>query len=119
LPALTIVEDYIRAALPRVKFRVLPEGGVEAWIPECGGVIASGDATRECVDDLIDRLQEWIAVGIENGFHIAVLDGVDLNTSENRALAGYHKHPPRAQSGEFYANTEELNAAFERHMRTD
>jgi hypothetical protein len=48
-----------------------------------------------------------------------MLDGLDLHTEENRALAAYHGHQPAPILGEFFEDETKLAAAFARHRKSD
>lgn len=109
----TIVEDYALAALKRAQFRALDDGAVEAWIPECAALVASGDDVHECWLDLVRRLFDWVRVGLERGFILPVIDGIDLNTTSSQILATYHHRDPSAPEREIYKTDEEFFAALE------
>ena len=115
MQTITIVQDYVWALVKRAQIERLEEGGVAATVPEAPGVVASGDDLRECVDDLIKRLESWVNVGLEKRWRLPVVDDIDLNSEQGQALAAWHPGAARPIRGEFYANEAELKAAFDRH----
>lgn len=86
----TIVEDYLIAMLPHLRMERLEEGGFVATVPEAPGVIADGDTPPECIADLYERLESWVNDWSARGLPLPVLQGIDLNTPENRALVARH-----------------------------
>jgi len=39
------------------------------------GVIATGETIERCREDLIEVMEEWIAIRLQGGFAIPALDG--------------------------------------------
>ncbi|MGI8553089.1 MAG: type II toxin-antitoxin system HicB family antitoxin [Dehalococcoidia bacterium] len=109
---LTIVEDYVLAALRRAIIEQLEDGTVGASIPECPGVLAFGADVHKCARELYARLEDWVRVSLERGNELPVIDGINLNTEASQILASYHPGAPIPRTGTFYANEEELEAAF-------
>lgn len=86
----TIVEDYLIGLLPHVRIERLDEGGFVATVPEAPGEIADGDTPPECITDLYERLECWVKDWSRRGLPLPVVQGIDLNTPENRALVACH-----------------------------
>jgi len=112
---ITIVEDYCWRLAHSAMVAPLDEGGVVATVPGVPGVIASGDTLKECFLDLFRRLEDWVSTLLQNGWTLPVVDGIDLNSEEGRALARYHEArinpsggPPAASNEEFLAYLDAL-----------
>jgi hypothetical protein len=87
---ITIVEDYVSAAMKRAGVEELEDGTLVAWVPGLEGIIVTGADRHECAEGLFDRLEDWVKVGLTRGIELPVIDGIDLNTERARALASYH-----------------------------
>ena len=109
---LSIVDDYVLAAIGRAQAQALEGDILEAWVPECPGVLASGANSHECIADLFVRLEAWVRVAAGSGEPLPVLDGIDLNTPDTRRLVEYHDFAAAGSVAEIYANPTELDAAF-------
>jgi predicted RNase H-like HicB family nuclease len=56
-----MLTDYIRAALRRAKYEILPDDGTfYADIPGFNGVYANAATLEACREELEEVLQEWI-----------------------------------------------------------
>jgi hypothetical protein len=114
---LTIVEHYITAAMNRAVPERLEDGTVAATVPECPGVIAFGADNHACATELYARLEDCVKVSLAAGQVLPVIDGIDLNTEAGQILAPYHDHEPVPSQWKFYADEDELEAAFEARSR--
>src|SRR5437660_711403 len=74
MPILTIVEDYVMAAMRHAELEDLELGGVGAYVPECPGVLAFGDDVHECAAGLYSRLEEWVRLCLRRGQTLPVID---------------------------------------------
>jgi predicted RNase H-like HicB family nuclease len=110
---LSIVEDYVMAAMRRAELEPMENGVVGATVPDCFGVVAVGADIHECSANLYARLEDWVRVSLERGYQLPVIDGIDLNTDAARVLATYHGGRQRPSAGEFLCDESELQAAFE------
>jgi len=108
----TVVEDYVYALLGQAQAEKLEDGAVVATVPNAPGVVASGSDVQECSADLYARLEDWVKARIQRGYHLPVLAGIDLNSSEARALVQYHDGDPKPLPEHYYANEDELEVAF-------
>lgn len=86
MPLITIVEDYVLAAMRRAVFERLEGGTIAATVPEAFGVVAFGGDGRECLGNLYERLADWALVSLERGYELPVLDDIDLNSEMRRIL---------------------------------
>jgi hypothetical protein len=114
---LTVVEDFVIAAMKRAVPELLNNGMIAATIAECPGVVAFGADNHECATELYARLEDWVKASLSSGFSLPVIDGIDLNAEAGRILATYHTGYGPAIGGEFYADAEELEAAFEERSK--
>ncbi len=75
-----MLTDYIRAAMHRAKYEILPEDGVfYGEIPECQGVWVTGDTLEGCRDELQEVLEDWILVRLTDGLSLPIIEGINLN----------------------------------------
>jgi predicted RNase H-like HicB family nuclease len=87
MPTETILQSFARHAL---HYAVFAELSPELWsgrVPDCKGAVAYGPTKQDCESELYSVLEDWALVAIQRGFHVPVIDGVDLNTEENRKYA--------------------------------
>ncbi|HOG98684.1 MAG TPA: type II toxin-antitoxin system HicB family antitoxin, partial [Methanothrix soehngenii] len=54
--------EYIRAALSQAKYESLEDGSYMATVAGLPGVIATGDTIEKCRDDLIEVIEESVAI---------------------------------------------------------
>lgn len=113
-PTTSIVDAYCAAMLRRANFEALEEGGFAATVPEAPGIVAGADTLEECATDLLERSERWIKLCAAKGYPLPAIDGIDLNTPEAQALVKYHQGgEPRPVTGRFFADENELEAAFD------
>lgn len=75
--------DYIRRAMRRAKYELLPEDGVfYGEIPECRGVYATGPTLEGCRDTLAEVLEDWILIRVHRHLPIPAIDGVEIRVTE-------------------------------------
>jgi predicted RNase H-like HicB family nuclease len=72
--------DYLRAAMRRAEFKILPEDqSFYGSIPVFRGVYANADKLEACREQLEGVLEGWLLLRISKGLPIPVLDDIDLN----------------------------------------
>jgi hypothetical protein len=110
----TIVEDYVAAALRHAVVEQYDNGMLAATVPG-SGVVATGADPHECAADLYRRLEEWIYTALTQGWHVPVFDGIDLNADPERVLATY-RAPRMEQTShrQLFEDEQELEAEFDR-----
>lgn len=108
MPTMSIVEDYIIRAIRRAEFERLEDGSVVAHLSGFPGLVALGPDAKSCLDDLWDRLDDWIRVSIDEVLPLPVLDGVDLNSEASRKLADYHNYRAELPRGRLFETDEEF-----------
>lgn len=76
-----MISDYVRAALHRAKYELLPDDeGFYGEIPGLPGVWANADGLERCREELREVLEDWIVIKLRhNDTDFPVLDGFDLN----------------------------------------
>lgn len=74
--------EYIGAALRRAKYESLENGSYMATVVGLRGVIATGETIEKCREDLIEVIEEWIAIRLQRGFAIPKLDGHTISVSQ-------------------------------------
>jgi predicted RNase H-like HicB family nuclease len=115
----TIVEDYVYALMKMAQAEELEDGAIVATVPGAPGVIASGWDVHECSADLYARLEDWVKVRIQRGYRLPAVNGIDLNSPERRALVDHPWTDARNPRGQYYANEDELEAAFTARRQPD
>lgn len=113
---MTIVEEYLLAALKRAVAEEQENGVIGGYVPEIPGVVAFGDDSHECVRNLYVRLEDWLRLALAQRCYLPVLDGIDLNTEESRLLVSHHRQGRvLEQPGLVYEDENALDAAFAEH----
>jgi len=74
--------EYIGAALRRAKYEQLENGTYMATVEGLRGVIATGETIEKCREDLIEVIEEWIAIRLQRGLAIPDLDGYRVGVSQ-------------------------------------
>jgi hypothetical protein len=81
--------DYIQAAMRRAKYDVLPDGeGFFGEIAGFRGLWANAPTLEACRNELLDTLQDWMLIRMENRLRLPVIDGIDLNFGRRRSGRG-------------------------------
>ena len=74
---------YIRAAMCRAHYTLLPEDGTFfGEIPALPGVWATSATLEACRDELEEVLEEWIALSLSRQLPIPEIDGIGLAVSQ-------------------------------------
>jgi len=74
-----MLTSYIQAAMHRAIYKLLEDKTFFGEIPELKGLWTNAETLEACRDELQERLEEWIALGLLMGHTLPVLDEVDLN----------------------------------------
>lgn len=120
MTTLTIVDAYLAAALKRAEFERTEGGAICATVPGFAGVIAFGDTLQACVAGLIDRLEDFVLVGLQEGIvDMPVLDGIDPNTADRASLGQYDGKRGSEVRREFYEDEAAFEAALAALDRED
>ena len=76
-----MLSSYIRAAMSRARYEILPDGAYYGEIPDCQGVWANSSALDACRAELQEALEDWIVFRLANGMSLPTIDGVSLSTT--------------------------------------
>jgi predicted RNase H-like HicB family nuclease len=78
-----MLRDYMRAAMHRARYEILPdEGTFYGEIPGVDGVYSEGDTLEACRDELEEVLEEWIFVRISRSLPVPELDDLELRVRQ-------------------------------------
>ncbi|MUL39446.1 type II toxin-antitoxin system HicB family antitoxin [Gloeocapsopsis dulcis] len=81
-----MLTEYIQAAMHRAEYEFLEDDDTFVGkIPECQGVWANADTLEACRDELQEVLEEWVALGLQMGHPLPVIDGIDLSFKKEEA----------------------------------
>ncbi|MBI4512279.1 MAG: type II toxin-antitoxin system HicB family antitoxin [Deltaproteobacteria bacterium] len=74
-----MLTDYIRSAMHRARFEILPDDkSFFGEIPGFEGVNANAATLEKCRDELGEVLEEWILVRVARNLPLPVVDGIEL-----------------------------------------
>lgn len=73
-----LLTDYIRVAMRRATYEILPDSTFYGEIPGLQGVYANAASLDDCRQELQEVLEGWIALGLRLGHPLPVVDGVAL-----------------------------------------
>jgi predicted RNase H-like HicB family nuclease len=75
--------NYIRAAMHRAKYEILPDDGTfYGEVPGFNGVYANADTLESCREELEEVLEEWILLRVAKNLPLPVVDGIELTIKE-------------------------------------
>ena len=115
---ISIVDDYLFAAMVRAKGTRVENGTLVLTVPEFSGIVACGENARQAFVDLYRLLEDWVRVSLEKGYRLPVMEtengAIDLNTSDGRVLAAYHlgNSIKRSEHDQIYIGSPEEFEAF-------
>jgi predicted RNase H-like HicB family nuclease len=74
---------YIRAAMHRARYEILPDDGTfYGEIPGFNGVYANTTTLESCREELEEVLEEWILLRVSKHLPLPVVDGIELAIKE-------------------------------------
>ena len=71
--------EYLNKALEGADYKKLEDGTWFAEIPGFAGVWANARTLEECRRELVEVLEEWILLKLQDHEQIPVVDGIDLS----------------------------------------
>lgn len=74
-----MLTKYIQAAMHRATYELLGDGTFYGEIPGLDGLWANASTLEACRDELQESLEEWIALGLQLGHPLPVVDDIDLS----------------------------------------
>jgi predicted RNase H-like HicB family nuclease len=77
-----LLTNYIRAAMRRATYEILPDGTYYGEIPGFQGVYANEQTLEDCRESLQEVLEGWIILGLRLGHTLPVVDGISLTVEK-------------------------------------
>lgn len=77
-----MLTKYIKAAMNKARYEILPDGTFYGEIVGLDGVYANEDTLETCRNELEEVLEGWILVRVSFHFPLPIVDGVELNIGE-------------------------------------
>lgn len=78
-----MLTDYIRAALHRARYEILPDdSSFYCEIPGFEGVYSDAATLEACREELAEVLEEWILFRVSRNLSLPVVDGIELVIKE-------------------------------------
>jgi predicted RNase H-like HicB family nuclease len=77
-----ILLNYCEKALQQAQYKKLDDGTWFAEIEGFEGVWGNGLTVEECRQDLLEVLEEWIILKLQDGDPLPVMDGVAIKVTE-------------------------------------
>jgi predicted RNase H-like HicB family nuclease len=77
-----ILVKYCEKALQQAKYKTLEDGTWFSEIDGFEGVWGNGGTVEECRTDLLEALEEWVILKLQDGDPLPVVDGVAIKVSE-------------------------------------
>ena len=73
---------YIRAAMNKARYEILPDGSFYGEIAGFNGVYANADTLEVCRNELEEVLEEWILLRVSRHLPLPTVDGLELTIKE-------------------------------------
>ena len=80
-----MITEYIQAALEISQYKKIDDDSWFAEIPGFDGVWSNGRSVEECRKELVEVLEEWLILKIQDKDPVPVIKNIDLNI---RTVAG-------------------------------
>jgi predicted RNase H-like HicB family nuclease len=77
--------EYIQKAIERAEYKKLEDGTWFAEIPGFEGVWSNGKSVEECRKELIEVLEEWLFLKIQDNNAVPSIDGITLAVKSTEA----------------------------------
>lgn len=78
-----MLTKYIQAAMNKAKYELMEDQpSFYGHIPECPGVLATGETLEACRDELQEVLEDWLSLGLRLGHPIPELDGIRIESGK-------------------------------------
>ena len=74
-----VITNYIRSAMRRATYEIMPDGNYYGEIPGFQGVYANAPTLEECRETLQEVLEGWILLGLHLGHTLPAVDGFSLS----------------------------------------
>ena len=73
------MSEYVRAALELARYERDENGGIVAEVPELNGALTQGETYEEARANLIEVIEEGIAIDLQTGYPIPELPSVAMD----------------------------------------
>ena len=80
-----MLTKYIARAMQKATYELLEDETFYGEIAKCEGVWGTGKTLEACREDLQDALEGWLILGFRLGHKLPIIDGVDLNLTQEVA----------------------------------
>ena len=77
-----MLTKYIKAAMNRARYEILPDGTFYGEIVGFDGVYANADTLEACRDELEEVLEGWILLRVSLHYPLPAVDGIELSIGE-------------------------------------
>ena len=77
-----MLSNYCRKALQQAEYKILDDGTWFAEIKGFQGVWGNGVSVEECRQDLLEVLEEWLILKLQDGDPLPIIDGIEIKVSE-------------------------------------
>ncbi|MBU4320093.1 MAG: type II toxin-antitoxin system HicB family antitoxin [Nitrospinae bacterium] len=74
--------EYIQTAIEKAEYKRLDDGTWFAEIPGFEGVWVNGNSVEGCRKELMEVLEEWLILKIQDKDPIPIIKGIDINIKE-------------------------------------
>ena len=78
-----MLTEYIQNAIAMAEYKKLEDGSWFAEIPGVEGVWANGSSVEECRRELIEVLEEWLLLKIQDKDIIPAAGGVEIKIKKS------------------------------------
>ena len=77
-----MLTSYIEASMQHAQFEALLDGAsYYGTIPGFRGVWANAETREDCAEELERVLEAWVLLGLERGYSLPPMGGVDLEAA--------------------------------------
>ena len=85
---MTMLNDYIRAAMRKTKYVIIPDDGTfYGSIPGFQGVWANAVNLEDCRNELSEVLEEWILLHLRDNDPLPEIEGKNLSVDRVSSVA--------------------------------
>ena len=78
-----MLAEYIQNAIAMAEYKKLEDGSWFAEIPGFEGVWANGSSVEECRRELIEVLEEWLVLKIQDKDTIPSIGGIEIKIKKS------------------------------------
>jgi len=86
-----MLTEYIRAAMRRATYEILPDGTFYGEIPGFQGVYANAKSLETCREELQEVLEGWIVLGLRLGHSLPAVEGIELAVEQAYPYLEYQR----------------------------